>query len=139
MNMKRVEDLIPKNIFDFSGIDELKLLSDEEIMPILPALLEWMKDMNWPIAREMPMLLSKHQKVLIPYIIEALRPEQSECDWKTFIIWKLLPLLDKEYLSMLKISLERIAESPTRGEEYEQTNIAARELLDEMSVEIRHR
>ena len=134
MNMKRVEDLIPKNIFDFSGIDELKLLSDEEIMPILPALLEWMKDMTWPIAKEMPMLLSKHQKVLIPCIIEALGPEQSECDWKTFIIHGLLPLLDKDYLSMLKISLERIAESPTWGEESERTNIAARELLDEMSV-----
>lgn len=82
----------------------------------------------------MPMLLSEHQKVLIPCIIEALRPEQLECDWKTFIIHGLLPLLDKDYLSMLKISLERIAESPTWGEESERTNIAARELLDEMSV-----
>ena len=132
--MKLVEDLIPKNIFDFSGIDDLKLLSDEEIMPILPALLEWMKDMTWPIAKEMPMLLSKHQKVLIPCIIEALRPEQLECDWKTFIIRCLLPLLDKDYLSMLKISLERIAESPTWGEESERTNIAARQILDKMSV-----
>lgn len=134
MNLKRVEDLIPKNIFDFSGIDELKMLSDEEIMPIMPALLEWMKDMTWPIAKEMPMLLSEHQKVLIPCIIEALRPEQLECDWKTFIICILLPLLDKEYLSMLKVSLERIAESPTWGEKSEQTNIVARELLDEMSA-----
>ncbi|MEY8268498.1 DUF5071 domain-containing protein [Lachnospiraceae bacterium 64-25] len=134
MNLKRVEDLIPKNIFDFSGIDELKMLSDEEIMPIMPALLEWMKDMTWPIAKEMPMLLSEHQKVLIPCIIEALRPEQFECDWKTFIICILLPLLDKEYLSMLKVSLERIAESPTWGEKSEQTNIVARELLDEMSA-----
>ncbi|GFI04685.1 hypothetical protein IMSAGC005_03537 [Lachnospiraceae bacterium] len=134
MNLKRVEDLIPKNIFDFSGIDELKMLSDEEIMPIMPALLEWMKDMTWPIAKEMPMLLSEHQKVLIPCIIEALRPEQLECDWKTFIICILLPLLDKEYLSMLKVSLERIAESSTWGEKSEQTNIVARELLDEMSA-----
>ncbi|MDE7446247.1 MAG: DUF5071 domain-containing protein [Lachnospiraceae bacterium] len=128
--MKRVEDLVPKNKFDFSGMDELRLLSDEEIMPILPALLEWMMDMNWPIAREMPELLSKHQRVLIPVIIEALRPEQSECDWKTYIIQFLLPLLDEDYLRMLKISLERIAESPTWGEESEGTNIEARELLE---------
>lgn len=113
---------------------ELKMLSDEEIMPIMPALLEWMKDMTWSIAKEMPMLLSRHQKVLIPCIIEALRPEQLECDWKTFIICILLPLLDKEYLSMLKVSLERIAESPTWREKSEQTNIVARELLDEMSA-----
>ena len=128
--MKRVEDLVPKNNFDFSGMDELRLLSDEEIMPILPALLEWMMDMNWPIAREMPELLSKHQRVLIPVIIEALRPEQSEGDWKTYIIQFLLPLLDEDYLRMLKISLERIAESPTWGEESEGTNIEARELLE---------
>ena len=131
--MRRVEDLVPKNKFDFSGIDELRLLSDEEIMPILPALLEWMKDMNWPIAKEMPALLSKHQRVIIPFIIEALRPEQSECDWKTWIIHCLLPLLDEDYLLMLKASLERIAEDPTWGEESEETNIEARELLDKMS------
>ncbi|MBD5462553.1 MAG: DUF5071 domain-containing protein [Lachnospiraceae bacterium] len=131
--MKRVEDLIPKNKFDFSGMDELRLLSDEEIMPILPALLEWMKDMNWPIAKEIPVLLSRHQRVIVPFIIEALRPEQLECDWKTYIIDFLLPLLDEDYLLMLKTSLERIVESPTWGEEDEATNIAARELLDKMS------
>lgn len=131
--MKRVEDLVPKNKFDFSGIDELKLLSDEEIIPILPALLGWMKDMNWPIAKEMPMLLSKHQKVIIPFIIEALRPEQLECDWKYYIIVFLLPLLDEEYLLMLKPSLERIAESPTWGEKDWGTDIEAKELLDKMN------
>lgn len=42
----RAEELVPKNKFDFSGIEELHMLSDEEIEPVLPFLLEWMKDMN---------------------------------------------------------------------------------------------
>lgn len=32
--MERVEDLVPKNKFDFSGIEKLRMLSDEEITPI---------------------------------------------------------------------------------------------------------
>lgn len=28
--MKRIEDLVPKNKFDFSRIEELRMLSDEE-------------------------------------------------------------------------------------------------------------
>lgn len=133
--MKHIEELIPKNKFDLSGIDELRKLSDEEILPILPNLLEWMKDMTWPVAKEMPALLSSHPKVLIPSIIEALQPEQMECDWKTFMIQVLLPLLDKEYLLELKPSLERIAQFPTWGESDEGTDHEAKHLLDMISYE----
>lgn len=129
--MKRVEELVPKNKFDFSGIEELHMLSDEEIEPVLPSLLEWMKDMNWPVAKEMPQLLSKHQQLIVPCIIKALQPEQLECDWKNFIIWDLLPKLDRQYLVMIKTHLERIAEKPTQGEIFEETNIAAKDFLQE--------
>lgn len=127
--MKQVEDLVPKNKFDFSGIERLRMLSDEEIAPILPDLLEWMKDMNWPIAKEMPGLLSEHQRMITPYIIEVLQPEQLECDWKNFIILDLLPLLDKKYLIMIKPCLERIAKNPTQDEIVEETDIEAKDFL----------
>ena len=85
--------------------------------------------MNWPVAKEMPALLAPHQKVLIPHIIEILQPEQWECDWKTYIILFLLPLLDEKYLLMLKPSLERIVKNPTNGELAERTNIEAADIL----------
>ena len=77
----------------------------------------------------MPALLAPHQKALIPHIIEILQPEQQECDWKTYIIHYLLPLLDDEYLLMLKPSLERIVKNPTCGELSEETNMAAEDIL----------
>lgn len=128
--MKRIEDLVPKNKFDFSRIEELRMLSDEEIGPILPALLGWMKDMNWPIAKEMPRLLSKHQRLIVPYIIEVLQPEQSECDWKNFIIQDLLPMMDEKYLVLIKPCLERIVEKPTQDEILEETVEEAKHFLD---------
>ncbi len=127
--MEQVEDLVPKNKFDFSGIEKLRMLSDKEIAPILPGLLEWMKDMNWPVAKEMPGLLSEHQRMITPYIIEVLQPEQLECDWKNFIICDLLPMLDKQHLLMIKPCLERIAKNPTQGEIVEETDIEAKDFL----------
>ena len=127
--MKKVIDLVPKNKFDFSGIEELKKLSDKEIVSVIPDLLAWMKDMNWPVAKEMPALLAPRQKALIPHIIEILQPEQLECDWKTWIIDFLLPLLDEKYLLMLTPSLERIVKNPTWGELDERTNVAAAHIL----------
>ena len=129
MPYEKVKDLVPKTKFDFSGIEELRKLSDEEIAPVIPDLLAWMKDMNWPVAKEMPDLLAPHQKALIPHIIEILQPEQSECDWKTWIIDFLLPLFDEKYLLMLKPSLERIVKNPSWGELDEATNTAAADIL----------
>ena len=129
--MKPVEKLVPKNIFDFSGIEELKILSDEEIEPVIPELLAWMKDMNWPIAKEMPSLLAKHTKLVVPHIIEILQPEQMECDWKSSIIYNLLPLLDVENLLMIRPTLVRITANPTWGEKSDKTNIATEEILKE--------
>ena len=127
--MRTLDDLMPKTKFDDSGIGELNQLSDEEIEPVLPELLAWMKDMNWPIANEMPGLLAKHQKIIAPHIIDILQPEQLECDWKTNLVQHLLPLMDKEYLMMVKPCLMRIAENPTWGEKSEDTDTAARKLL----------
>ena len=79
--MRTLDDLMPKTKFEDSGIGELNQLSDEEIEPVLPELLAWMKDMNWPIANEMPGLLAKHQKIIAPHIIDVLQPE------KLLLIW----------------------------------------------------
>lgn len=120
----------PVDKFDLSGMDELGKLSDEEIAPLLPALLAWMKDINWPVAREMPALLLKHQEIIIPHLIAILQPGQIECDWKLSVIYSLLPLLDGAHLALLAPSLRRIIQDPTEGEKDEGIHAAAKELLE---------
>lgn len=127
--MKSVSDLVPKDKFDFSGMDALRGLSEEEIAPVLPELLVWMKDMNWPVAGEMPALLAAHGEAVVPCIIEVLRPEQPECDWKYYIITALLPLLKEETLCRIRPCLERIADEPTPEERDEGADVEAAELL----------
>lgn len=45
-----IKELIPKHKDDQKVIAGLKKLSFDELKPIIPELLEWMQDMNWPIA-----------------------------------------------------------------------------------------
>lgn len=45
-----IRELVPKDKFDESGVEELKKLSFQQIKPIVPDLLEWLQDMNWPVA-----------------------------------------------------------------------------------------
>lgn len=120
----------PVDKFDLGGMDELEKLSDEEIAPLLTELFAWMKDLNWPVARAMPALLLKHQKIIIPHIIAILQPGQIECDWKSNVIYELLPFLDAEYLAQVVPSLRRIVQDTTDGEKTEETHIAAQEMLE---------
>ncbi|MCC0741662.1 DUF5071 domain-containing protein [Clostridioides sp. ZZV14-6044] len=68
--MKNVEELLPKDKFDNCNIEKLKLLSDEEIKPICPRLLEWIQDYNWYVAKDILSVLALHQEIITPLIID---------------------------------------------------------------------
>lgn len=57
-----IYDLVPKNKSDISHLKELESLSDDEIRPVLFMLLEWIKDMNWPVAPKILVILAKTSK-----------------------------------------------------------------------------
>lgn len=126
--------LIPKNKSDFSTIEELNKLSPDDITPLLPKLLEWIQDINWPIAQEMIKILTKHQVLMVPILKNILVPEQTDDVWKYWIISALLPNFSNETLSLLLDELKRIATNPTEGEKIEECQIEAKSLLDSRNI-----
>lgn len=68
-------NLVPKNKFDTLNINKLMELSDTEILPIIPALLEWIQDMNWSVSPYIVKVLAKHQKISDIYIANLLKAE----------------------------------------------------------------
>ena len=99
-----IYDLVPKHKSDISHLQEIKELSDDEIRPILFSLLEWIRDINWPIASEILAVLEKHQKEVIPLISKVLVPEESDNIWKYWIIKELLPLFSYNNLKPIILS-----------------------------------
>ena len=69
-----IRDLIPKDKFDESGVEELKKLSFEQIKPIIPDLLVWLQDMNWPVARSIADILEPFTDRITPEIVAILNP-----------------------------------------------------------------
>ena len=60
--MENIKDLIPKDKFDVSSFEQLMALNDAEIDPIIPELLKWIQDMNWPVAPSVIKVV-EHNKV----------------------------------------------------------------------------
>ena len=50
INKIDLKHLIPKDKFDIETAEKLKDYSYEELKTIIPQLMEWIQDMNWPVA-----------------------------------------------------------------------------------------
>lgn len=129
--MPDIFDLVPKDKFDSSTIAALKSLADEEIVPILPALLEWIQDCNWPVASDILPVLALHQAALVPLIHSVLGPNEKDDIWKYWIIICLIPLFSDVTIDQLLPDIQRIAQNPTQNELREEVQEAAVSFLQD--------
>ncbi|MBP2243270.1 hypothetical protein J2Z40_003869 [Cytobacillus eiseniae] len=124
--MKDYTNLLPRNKHDFDRVDQLKKMNRIELLPLLPGLLEWIQDMNWPIAHEVAELLLTFPNEMVPLIQDVFATNDEI--WKYWCLDILIKRLPKEIKVQLKDELIRLVERPTVGEKYEE--------LDEMASEI---
>jgi hypothetical protein len=120
-----IRELIPKHKFDEEVIIELKKLSFEQLRPIIPELLEWLQDWNWPIARPVADILIPFVDRLTPDILKILKTDDTM--WK---YWVLNVLVFDTNDALLLSEIERIAKNPTRGEIEDEVSSLAIEILN---------
>jgi hypothetical protein len=123
--MMNIRYFIPKDKFDESGIEELRKLSFEQIKPIIPDLLKWMQDMNWPVAKSVVNILKPFSEKLTKEVVAILKSD--DVMWKLWIICNLVrntndPLIIKE--------LEKIAKHPTKDEIDNEVDSEAKAILN---------
>jgi hypothetical protein len=120
-----IKELIPKHKDDQKVIDDLKKLSFEQLKPIIPDLLEWLQDMNWPIGGPIADILKPFADKMIPEIIEILRTNDDGWQWSVlanFARNTTDPLLLRE--------IERIAKFPSSTEVDDEVNLEAIAILN---------
>jgi len=128
---RSIYSFVPKDKFDTSGVEHLMVLEDKEFDVIAPLLLEWIQDINWPVADHMIKVLAVHQDVTEKYIRRILSSDQSDDEWKTNTIRFLLPSFTHDFNEDLTLGMiERIAVKPTDGERREEADEAARDYLE---------
>jgi hypothetical protein len=126
MNLGEISNLLPRDKFDFERVNELKQLNNTDLIHLLPNLLEWLQDINWPIAQEIAKLLLNFPIEIVPHIKSVLQGDDDI--WKYWCLSELVMELPIESKTLFKEELEKLANSPTPDEKLED--------LDEMAVEI---
>ena len=134
LNMYGYRSLLPSSKSDNEAVERLHQLSEAELLPLLPKLMEWLQDTNWPVSGPVWDFLEPRVAVLEPAIVEVLLGYDAA--WKR----NLLRLVEHATLPVLSPRLrelaERIAHSPNPGEQAEETDEAARNLLDRYATHL---
>ncbi|MDT9719781.1 DUF5071 domain-containing protein [Paenibacillus sp. ClWae2A] len=125
-----IRECLPRDKSDFEAVRKLSEFSDVELKVIIPELMEWLQDGNWPISKPVEDLLLRLGEDLIPHIKDVLRTQDPQ--WEYFILVGLIDQLPISHLSMLKTDLVRILESPTHDEILEELDEVILELLEKI-------
>lgn len=115
--------LIPKDKEDLEFINELKIKSIVEIKDIIPDLLEWTQDMNWPQAKLLVDYFSPYLNEIDSEIIDILKGNDSL--WKYSILLGLI--LNSKTIPNDKIlsAIYEICKNPSEDDKEEEVDVLA--------------
>lgn len=125
--MRPIHKAVPKDKFDTESLEYLRELDIEQLKLILPQLMEWLKDINWPVAQALSKVLAKYGSLMLPYIRSVL--SSGDPQWQFSVMCALIRELSKDVSVLLKEDLLRIAFQPTKGEILEELDILAKETV----------
>ncbi|MGE7942673.1 DUF5071 domain-containing protein [Lysinibacillus xylanilyticus] len=125
--MENFEDLLPRHKFDNDSVEMIKKMDRDKILPLLPKLLEWIQDMNWPVAPSVLGLVLTFPEEIVPHVQDVLSSDDD--NWKWFILHFLVIKLPVESRVQFREYLTRVAETPTHNELAEEIDEIAKEIL----------
>lgn len=119
--------LVPTHKLDTEKVRAIVALGYPAVAPIIPRLLEWMQDLNWPVALELRPFLASIGAPLAPDVRRIL--ETDDETWKLWILGTIVAE-SAELTALLRPELERLAAHPTPDERFEDLDKLARQILD---------
>ncbi len=126
--MEGYEDYLHLNIYDVDKVEKLKKLDRNVLEPLLPDLLEYTQDMNWPVASGVVEILLTFPKEIVSHVQAIL--SSNDDNWKWFILHFLVIKLPVESQVQFKQYLIRVAQTPTQNEIAEELDEIAKEIVD---------
>jgi len=118
--------LVPTSKLEMEKAKGIVALGFPAVEPILPDLLKWIQDINWPVARILAPFLASVGAPLAPHIRRVLATTDDL--WKYWVISAVVAN-SNELRAEIEPELLRLASSPTAGERAEEVDIVAKEVL----------
>jgi hypothetical protein len=123
--MHEIRALLPRDKSDLARANEVVARGYPAVAPILPELIEWLQDYNWPVAKILAPFLASIGSPLLPEIRRVLGTKDYV--WQYWVLTCLVKTA--EMASALRDELKRLAERPAPEEAAEELHLVARELL----------
>jgi hypothetical protein len=125
-------DYLPKSKWDPDAIERLSQLDTKKRHLLLPQLLIWMQDINWPNAGKiLPFLIAGGDEI-IPEIEWVLNGQDDI--WKGNCIRHILSDLAPESVQPLLPILKRIAKAPRANEKAEEVDVDAATCIEQLGL-----
>ena len=126
-------ECIPKDKSDRDAVKRAIEIGYPGINPILPDLLVWLQDINWPIAQDLVPLLKNAGTGIAPHINAILNSTDS--GWKYFVVSWLCKSVNNDVWSLIEPDVVRLAEAPSERDAEEEVHLVAAEVLEERKAE----
>lgn len=118
---------IPKDKRDTDAVERAAEIGFPAINTILPDLLEWVQDANWPVAQDLFPLLAKAGPEIAPHINAIF--EGNDLGWKYYVLPWLVMDLDPDVAELLRANVIRMAHHPTKDERDQEIDENARDVI----------
>ncbi len=118
---------LPRDKSDAARLKRAVSLGFPAVEPILPHLLRWLQDLNWPISRDVGSFLRSVGDPLAEPIRQVFRSRDDS--WKRSVLTELVKDGSPRLRHLLAGELRRIAEYPSEGELAEDVPEVALEIL----------
>ena len=125
-------DCLPTSKWDPDAIQRLSQLDPRKRNILLPQLLIWIQDTNWPNAGKILPFLIAGREEIIPEIQWVLNGQDDI--WKGNCIRHILTRLSTETVRPLLPTLKRIAEAPTANEKAEEVDVDAATCIEQLHL-----
>ncbi len=122
-----LQKCIPKSKNDFDAVKYAELVSFPEILPIVPELLCWVQDANWPVAPRIANLLVTGDSDIIPAVKQVF--QSSDDIWKYWVISLIVAELPTKVIEEIRIELHALSSSDANDEDAEDLKSLAKTLL----------
>jgi len=121
-----LQKMLPRDKHDVQSAEALILMGYPAVEPIIPQLLQWSQDGNWPVARVIAPFLADIGPPLAPHVRMILNGADNT--WKYFLLQTVIAE-SIEMKRLLHPELERLARRPTASEAAEELDSIASALL----------
>ena len=127
LRMSSPRELVPEDKLDLATARAAVDAGYPRVAPVLPDLLQWLQDCNWPVAHVLAPFLASIGEPLVPHVANVM--ESDDYVWKYWMIGAIMrysPVVARSFRN----ELERLVKSPTEVESREELDQQAREVLD---------